>query len=89
LIDSHVPKAIRSLVHHASLYSSIPSGGIIGAYKGDETAQETLLGSGEMDGTIFIRAAGIIMDVMGWCREGQKEGHWDMSALGYDETWKD
>jgi hypothetical protein len=43
----------------------------------------------QADGTIFIRAAGVIMDVTGWCREGEDEGGWDMSALGYDEAWKE
>jgi hypothetical protein len=29
------------------------------------------------------------MGVKGWCREGEKEGGWDRSALGYDEAWKE
>ena len=41
-----------------------------------------------LDGTIFVRGAGIIMSALGWAREGEKEGGWDMSALGYDEAWQ-
>lgn len=42
-----------------------------------------------MDGSIFIRAAGLTLASIGWAHEGQKGvvGTWDRSALGYDETW--
>ncbi len=35
------------------------------------------LASTRRKGGIFLRAAGMITDVMGWCREGEKEGNWE------------
>ncbi|KAK4687208.1 hypothetical protein P7C73_g2910, partial [Tremellales sp. Uapishka_1] len=67
--DSHVPKAIRSLVHYSSLY-------------GNTQEQDGI------DGTIFIRCAGAVMDVTGWVLEGEQAGGWDMSALGWDGAWE-
>ena len=83
-----MPKTIRALAHHSMLYGDTPPGGFIGTYISTDDSQESIPGIAKADGTIFLRAAGMVMDVMGWCREGQKEGHWDMSALGYDEVWK-
>ena len=40
-----------------------------------------------MDGTIFIRAAGLVMETLGWVSYGQKPGTWDGSALGWDAAW--
>jgi hypothetical protein len=34
-----------------------------------------------MDGTIFVRAAGLVMDTMKWVNYGQKEGSWDVYHL--------
>jgi len=84
--DSHVPKSIRSLVHYSTQYGSTPPGGFIGTTTPD--GKEVLPGMGKVDGSIFLRGAGLIMDVMGWCREGQEEGEWGRSPLGYDEVWK-
>jgi hypothetical protein len=86
--DSHVPKSIRALAHHDVHYGSIPSGGFIGAFTSGDSSKESIPGVAKADGSIFLRAAGVVMKVNGWCREGQKEGGWDFSALGYDETWE-
>lgn len=42
----------------------------------------------KVDGTVFVRAAGMIMELTGWVREGEYEAGWDFSALGYDEAWE-
>lgn len=81
-----MPKAIRSLVHYNSLYGSTPPGGFIGAE--DDSGREVMPGIGKADGTIFVRGAGLIMEALGWCREGEKEGSWEFSPIGYDEIWK-
>lgn len=86
IADSHVPKAIRSLMHYSSKYGSTPPGGFIGATTSD--GKEAFPGSSQMDGSIFIRGAGIIMEVSGWCREGEEAGWWEMSPVGYDEVWE-
>jgi len=85
--DSHVPKAIRSLVHYDSKYGSLPNGGFIGAV--DKDGREVLPGIGSADGTIFRRGAGLLMNALGWCREGQEEKSWEFSPIGYDEVWKE
>ncbi|KAF7797441.1 hypothetical protein EIP86_008636 [Pleurotus ostreatoroseus] len=84
--DAHTVKAIRALYYAAKMYGTTPAGGAIGAFGPDGT--ETHEGMSRMDGTIFIRAAGVVMDTLGWVSHGQKEGHWDRSALGWDDAWK-
>ena len=83
--EAHVVKTIRTLYFAAQKYGTTPAGQAIGAFKrgGDETHE----GAARMDGTIFVRAAGVIMDTMGWVSHGQKEGSWDRSALGWDDAW--
>ena len=45
----------------------------------------------KLDGSAFVRAAGVLLDVMGWVGPGggEQEGDWDRSALGWDEAWED
>jgi len=74
------------LVHYDSLYGSLPLGGFIGSI--DENGNEVLPGIGKADGTVFRRGAGLLMDALGWCREGQEEGGWEFSPIGYDEVWQ-
>ena len=81
--DSHVPKTLRTLIFASQKYGDKPPGGAIGAFHRDSGA-ETHNGTGKMDGTIFVRAAGMVMDTLGY---GQKEGSWDRSALGWDAAW--
>lgn len=73
-------------MHYDSLYGSLPLAGFVGAKNGK--GQEVLPGIAKADGTIFIRGAGLVMDALGWCREGQTEGNWEFSPIGYDEVWK-
>lgn len=89
VLDSHVPKSIRSLLYWSTKYSHLPAGGLPGSFVDEKGKEESIKGMKDADGTIFMRAAGLIMSTLGWCREGQKVGNWDFSALGYDETWED
>jgi hypothetical protein len=50
--------------------------------------EETHLGSSKLDGTLFVRAAGLVLDVLGWADHGDKKGEWDRSALGWDGAWE-
>lgn len=84
--DAHTVKAIRALYYAAQQYGTTPAGGAIGAFRSDGT--ETHKGMAKVDGTIFVRAAGVVMDTLGWVSQGQKEGGWDRSALGWDDAWK-
>ncbi|KAJ7751458.1 hypothetical protein B0H16DRAFT_1548547 [Mycena metata] len=85
--DAHEVKTIRSLYYGAKHYGQRPAGGAIGAR--DEEGKETHVGAGTMDGTIFVRAAGVVSDTLGWVAWGEKEGEWDRSALGWDAAWED
>ncbi|KZT62051.1 hypothetical protein CALCODRAFT_490619 [Calocera cornea HHB12733] len=84
--DSHTIKMMRSLVLAEQRYGTTAPGAVIGAFEEDGKT-ETHLGSGKLDGTAFVRAAGILMDTMGWVDYGQKAGEWDRSGLGWDEAW--
>jgi hypothetical protein len=83
--DAHTVKAIRTLYYAAQQYGHRASGDVVGAFDNQEETHE---GIGKMDGTVFVRAAGIVIDTMGWVTHGQKEGTWDRSALGWDDAWK-
>lgn len=86
--DSHVPKTIRTLIFAARNYGDKAPGEAIGAFYRDSGA-ETHKGTGKMDGTIFVRAAGLVMSTFGWVGYGDSEkgADWDRSALGWDAAW--
>ncbi|KDR77998.1 hypothetical protein GALMADRAFT_155027 [Galerina marginata CBS 339.88] len=91
--DSHIVKAMRTLVFGAQHFGATPAGGVVGSYSssstqgGGKSADETHIGMAEVDGTIFVRAAGILMDTLGWVSYGRK-GEWDRSAHGWDAAWE-
>ena len=84
--DSHVPKTLRTLIFASQNYGDKAPGTAVGAFHRDSTV-ETHNGTGKMDGTIFVRAAGLVMETLGWVSYGQKDGGWDGSALGWDAAW--
>lgn len=88
--DSHHPKVMRSLVYAAQQYGDVAPGKAVGAFLRGSTT-ESHPGTAKMDGTIFVRAAGMLMDYMGWVTYGDAplEGDWDRSGLGWDEAWDD
>ncbi|KAM0791678.1 hypothetical protein ACM66B_003954 [Microbotryomycetes sp. NB124-2] len=77
--DDHLCKVVRSLAFGAMHFGHSPEG----------MFQSALPGTDVMDGSIFCRAAGLVMRTMGWCHEGEASGKWDRSCLGYDEAWND
>jgi len=60
--DDHLPKLQRALSEYGALYGHAPSG----HFKGTELKDAEFI-----DGTLFLRAAGLSADSMGWVREGQ------------------
>lgn len=48
---------------------------------------ETIKGMKELDGSVFIRVAGMLMDYMDWDKGEGKD--WDRTALGWDEAWEE
>ncbi|GMK57238.1 hypothetical protein CspeluHIS016_0400720 [Cutaneotrichosporon spelunceum] len=90
--DSHVPKAIRSLLHYSQLYGHKAAGSVPGAF--DTDGSEVVPGVGEVDGTLFVRIAGEIIQYMGWVKEtaeggDSKTGDWDRTAMGWKDAWDD
>jgi len=85
--DSHTVKAIRALLYASKKYGLTPPGGVPGAL--DSSGEETLKGLKHVDGSIFIRGAGLVLDQLGWVDWGQPAGEWDRSALGWNDAWRD
>ncbi|KAH8929981.1 hypothetical protein BT69DRAFT_1315351 [Atractiella rhizophila] len=77
--DEHLTKTIRSLAFADSMWGTTPAG----AYRC------SLDGTDVMDGSIFVRVAGMCMSTLGWVREGAEEGDWDRSVLGFDAAWEE
>ena len=68
--NEHLCKAQRALAHFANVYGLTEKG----YWKEEETHLE---GSELLDGTLFIRAAGLTATALGWMREGEPQGKWD------------
>ena len=83
--DPHTMKTIRTLYYAAQRYGTTTSGNALGALRLDGT--ESHEGAAELDGTVFVRAAGVVMDTLGWVTHGQKPADWDRSGLGWDDAW--
>ena len=68
--DEHLCKAQRSLLHYAAILGDTAPGTF--AHLGKE-----LDGAEILDGTIFVRVAGLTANRLGWIREGEPEKGWD------------
>ncbi len=64
----HLCKTQRALMHNATLYGQRAAGDFAGL---------GLEGAELLDGTLFIRVAGLTADRIGWMKEGQEAGDWD------------
>ncbi|KAJ7101866.1 hypothetical protein C8R44DRAFT_808806 [Mycena epipterygia] len=83
--EPHVVKSIRALFYCAQRYGDTPAGAVRGAI--DNAGKETHAGMAELDGTLFIRVAGILTDWVGWVSHGDTERFWDFSGVGWEEAW--
>ncbi|KAH9849117.1 hypothetical protein C2E23DRAFT_840918 [Lenzites betulinus] len=72
----HVCKLQRALAHNATAYGTREAGFF---------ANTGLEGAEILDSTLFIRAAGLTADRVGWMKEGQAEpeGQWDRAGFNY------
>ena len=68
----HVCKLQRALMHDATLYGTRAAGHFAGT---------ELEGAELLDGTLFIRAAGLTANVLGWIKEGQGIREWDRAGF--------
>ncbi|KAF8141344.1 hypothetical protein EV363DRAFT_1247962 [Boletus edulis] len=88
--DAHTVKCIRALYYAAQHYGHKKARDLPGCFITlKEERGETLPGISELDGTVFVRAAGVVMDTLGWVTHGDNPGTWDFSGLGWDEAWRD
>jgi hypothetical protein len=88
--DAHTVKVIRMLAYAAREFGSTSPGEVPGAFflTGNRQQEETHVGISKVDGSLFVRAAGVVMGVKGWVSHGQPAGSWDSTALGWDDAWK-
>lgn len=63
--DEHLIKCQRALAHYASVYGTRPS-------LGKERLRD-LEGGEKIDGSLFIRVAGLVGGARAWMREGEKK----------------
>lgn len=73
--DNHLAKIQRALAHFDTLYGLTPAGRFE-RIKG-------LDGAEALDGTLFLRVAGLIQDRVGWMREGEENKGWDFDGFFY------
>ncbi|KAJ6450365.1 hypothetical protein C8R45DRAFT_1224100 [Mycena sanguinolenta] len=84
--EAHVIKAIRALFYCAQHYGSTPAGAVVGAV--DENGQETHKNAAMLDGTVFVRVAGVLSDAVGWVAHGEEEVFWDFGGA-WEEAWEE
>lgn len=87
--NEHLCKAQRALAHHSSLYgvrkrgwNTSPEGRTVtAAQEAREEEAEDKVGLQELDGTIFLRVATLTQSRLGWMREGEPAGSWDVKGF--------
>ncbi|CAK5266484.1 unnamed protein product [Mycena citricolor] len=84
--DSHVVKTVRALYSGHIHFGKVAAGQVVGAF--DESGRETHPGLSKLDGTAWIRAAGITCSALGWMGFGEEAGRWDRSVLGLNAAWE-
>ncbi|KZP16253.1 hypothetical protein FIBSPDRAFT_748982 [Athelia psychrophila] len=93
--DAHIVKAIRALYFASQRFGHTAAGDVPGALGKD--GKETHKGMSALDGSMFVRAAGVAMDGLGWITYGEEAGWWDGSGTdggpssghGWDEAWEE
>ena len=76
--EEHVAKAIRSLAVFATRWGTRPPGYFAGG------GEDGLEGREALDGTLFVRAASLTLDRLGWAHESDKE----LVEWGYEAYYK-
>lgn len=74
--DNHLCKVHRALGHWSRMFGGRPQGyWAKSSPKGDAVQ---LKGVELLDGTLFVRVAGLTQATKGWLREGQENGNWSL-----------
>ncbi|KAG6807448.1 hypothetical protein H0H92_007516 [Tricholoma furcatifolium] len=74
--DDHLPKIIRALAHYSTRYGELDAKDVTNKF-----GFEGLEGVERLDGTLFVRAAGLTFKRLGRVREGEKAGSWDRNGF--------
>ena len=72
--DDHVCKVQRALGHWSGMFGGRPRGYWAKSSPKEGAAQ--LKGVELLDGTLFVRVAGMTQATKGWMREGREHGDW-------------
>ena len=75
--NEHLCKAQRALYHYAETLGGTPAGHFASTVEGLDDVDN-------LDGSLFIRIAGLTANRLGWMREGQAKRTWDNG--GFFET---
>ncbi|KAI0776932.1 hypothetical protein BD413DRAFT_610512 [Trametes elegans] len=76
--DDHLCKLQRALAHFDALYGATPAGHL-------KKLGVELDGVERIDGSLFVRVAGLAQDRLGWMREGEEKGAWDFDGFFHDQ----
>lgn len=85
-VEPHTIKSLRSLLYTSTLLGMTPAGCLPGSHL--KNGEETFGGMSEVDGSIFVRMAGMVLDFMKWNGPEAESADWDMTALGWEEAWE-
>lgn len=75
--DEHLCKTQRALAEFGRRYG----GRAAGYYGAGASEGGKLEGVEQLDGTVFVRVAGLCGERLGWAYEGGKLGSWDRSGF--------
>lgn len=81
--DEHMPKIARALMDFARRWGTRAPEYFSAAGEKERTGAPALALEGieRLDGTLFVRVAGLTFDRLGWMDEGEKEGVWDRDGF--------
>lgn len=74
--DDHVCKIQRALSHWSQMFGGRPKGYWAKTSPKENAVQ--LKGVELLDGTLFVRVAGMTQTAEGWMREGRERGEWSL-----------
>lgn len=75
--DEHTPKIARTLIDFARRWGTRPPGYFSAGESEAGQKMSSLEGIERLDGTMFVRVAGLTLDRLGWVHEGEDAGSWD------------
>jgi len=79
--EEHTPKIARALIDFARRWGTRPPGYFTAAESEAGQKMASLEGIERLDGTLFVRVAGLTMERLGWVHEGEDAGSWDAGGV--------